>query len=162
VNYSLLIMETAGMMKMASGDAFPPPAGYRKWAIDAIVEVQRLAAVKTLIWGSLRGCLNIWGCLAVDAGEEGRGGGQEDRGRAWAPWHALVGGAHHGPPLRYFFVPLVVFWPRKNRQKVSFHLENFDFLHKNNTAAVLLKTASVRVSSNQIIPKPYRIVINMA
>ena len=36
------------------------------------------------------------------------------------------------------------------------------FLHKNNTTVVLLKTVSVRVSSIQIIPKPYRIVVNMA
>jgi hypothetical protein len=50
----------------------------------------------------------------------------------------------------------------KNRQKVSLHLENFYFCTKNNTTVVLLKTASVRVSSKQIIPKPYRIVINMA
>ena len=44
VNYSLLAMETAGMMKMATGDGFPPPAGCRKRAVDEIVEVQRLAA----------------------------------------------------------------------------------------------------------------------
>ena len=44
VNYSLPIMETVGMMKMASGDAFPPPAGYRKWVVDEIMEVQKLAA----------------------------------------------------------------------------------------------------------------------
>ena len=44
VNYSLLVMESTGMMKMASGDAFPPPAEYRKRAVDEIVEVQRLAA----------------------------------------------------------------------------------------------------------------------
>jgi hypothetical protein len=42
VNYSVLAMETARMMKMASGDDFPPPAGCRKRAVDEIVEVQRL------------------------------------------------------------------------------------------------------------------------
>ena len=36
------------------------------------------------------------------------------------------------------------------------------FLHKNNTMVVLLKTASVQVSSMQIIPKLYKIVVNMA
>ena len=35
------------------------------------------------------------------------------------------------------------------------------FLHKNNTIVVLLKTASVRVSSNEIIPKACKNVINM-
>ena len=34
---------------------------------------------------------------------------------------------------------------------VSGHSENFYFLHKNNTMVILLKTASVRVSSIQII-----------
>ena len=33
---------------------------------------------------------------------------------------------------------------------------------KNNTMVVLLKTASVRVSSNKIIPKSYKITVNMA
>ena len=28
-NYSLLIMESAGMMKMATGEGFPPPAGWQ-------------------------------------------------------------------------------------------------------------------------------------
>ena len=36
------------------------------------------------------------------------------------------------------------------------------FLHKNNTMAILLKTASVRVSSNQVIPKSYKTIVNMA
>ena len=44
MNYSLLVMETARMMKMASDDAFPPLAGCWKRAVDEIVEVQRLAA----------------------------------------------------------------------------------------------------------------------
>ena len=34
VNYSLLVMETARMMKMASDDDSPPPAGCRKRAVD--------------------------------------------------------------------------------------------------------------------------------
>ena len=29
VNYSLLVMESIGMMKMATGEGFPPPAGCR-------------------------------------------------------------------------------------------------------------------------------------
>ena len=59
VNYSLLVMETAGMMKMASGDAFPPLAGCRKRAADEIVEVQRLAAAELPIWVSFRRFLNL-------------------------------------------------------------------------------------------------------
>ena len=51
---------------------------------------------------------------------------------------------------------------QKNHQKVSANSENFYFCTKNNTTVVLLKITSVRISSNQIIPKPYKIVINMA
>ena len=32
-NYSLLIMESTGMMKMATGEGFPPPAGSRNGSI---------------------------------------------------------------------------------------------------------------------------------
>ena len=63
-----------------------------------------------------------------------------------------------GPPTK----PLVPLLFQKNRQKVSLHLENFYFCTKNNTTVVLLKTTSVRVSSMQNIPKPYKIVVNMA
>jgi acetylornithine/N-succinyldiaminopimelate aminotransferase len=43
----------------------------------------------------------------------------------------------------------------------KYHAEKFYFCTKNNTMVVLLKTTSVRVSSMQIIPKPYKIVVNM-
>ena len=57
-------------------------------------------------------------------GGEGHRGGHHPSGRAWAPWRAQVGAAHLGPPLRYFFSPSVVFWPRKNPQKVSLCLDS--------------------------------------
>ena len=41
-------------------------------------------------------------------------------------------------------------------------LRTFISAQKNNTTVVLLKTTSVQVSSIQIIPKPYKIVVNMA
>ena len=62
-------------------------------------------------------------------------------------------------PLTKLLVPLLF---QKNRQKVSLHLENFYFCTKNTTTVVLLKIASFRVSSIQIIPKPYEILVNMA
>ena len=49
VNYSCLIMEAAGMMKMAFSDDFPPPAGCRNGAPDGIASEQRLAAAEKLI-----------------------------------------------------------------------------------------------------------------
>ena len=80
----------------------------------------------------------------------------------YSPWHALVPRGHLVALLVLPRSFLVLFCSKKNCQQVSLHLENFYFCTKNNTTVVLLKTASVRVSSNQIIPKPYRIVINMA
>jgi hypothetical protein len=43
VNYSLLVMETTGMMKMASGDDFP----LRQGAGTGLQMVQRLAAAES-------------------------------------------------------------------------------------------------------------------
>ena len=59
MNYSLLVMETAGMMKMASGDNSPPTAGCRKRAVDEIVEVQRLAAAEWKFYGYFWGFLYL-------------------------------------------------------------------------------------------------------
>ena len=64
------------------------------------------------------------------------------------------------------------FWSFQETSGVSFVpkkiVKNFSsfgelsFLHENNTTVVLLKTASVRVSSMQIIEKPYKIIVNIA
>ena len=94
--------------------------------------------------------------------------------RRWASRWAQPTGAHLGPLAR----PSVLWpthspsghstkirgslWFQRNRQKVSSNSENFYFCTKNNTTIVLLKTTLVRVSSMQIIPKPYKIIVNMA
>ena len=70
---------------------------------------------------------------------------QDAPGPPGAPWWVV--------PSSWLFWPSheasrVSFVPKK-RQKVSAHLENFHFCTKNNTTVVLLKTASVRVSSMQ-------------
>jgi hypothetical protein len=49
VNYSRLIMEAAGMMKMASGDRFPPPTGCQNRAPIEIASGQRLTVAEKLI-----------------------------------------------------------------------------------------------------------------
>ena len=46
VNYSLLVMESAGMMKMATGEGFPPPAGCRNRVPIGFWWLQRLAAAE--------------------------------------------------------------------------------------------------------------------
>ena len=55
-----------------------------------------------------------------------------------------------GPPGLDLIVGIFYIF-QNNFRKFSCHSENFLFLHKNNTMAILLKTASVRVSSIQIM-----------
>ena len=50
---------------------------------------------------------------------------------------------------------------QKNSPLIFIAFRELLFLHKNNTTVVLLKTVSARVRSIQILPKPFRIVVNM-
>ena len=85
----------------------------------------------------------------VGVGVRGHPGGPRGRGRALGgrPPPSWTG---CGPPglhlwWRFFIIYSKIF------RGVSGHSENFYFLHKINTMAILLKTASVRVSSIQLI-----------
>jgi hypothetical protein len=99
VNYSLLILETAEMMKMASDDAFSPLAGCRKRGVDEIVEVQRLAAAEKLIEVNFRGFLNIYDFSALDSRETEPRGPHEVPGHAWGVARPGASWAASGPPL---------------------------------------------------------------
>ena len=68
-----------------------------------------------------------------------------------APGGGLVYHAQPGHPLRWFLAPVFFIYCKINLQKVSSSSKNFYFCTKNNTMVVLLKTASVRVSSIQIM-----------
>ena len=50
VNYSLLVMENAGMMKMATGEGSPPPAGCQNRVPIGFWWLQRLAAAELPIY----------------------------------------------------------------------------------------------------------------
>ena len=50
VNYSLLVMDSAGMMKMASGDGIPPLAGCRKRVPIGFSWLWRFAAAELPIY----------------------------------------------------------------------------------------------------------------
>jgi hypothetical protein len=98
----------------------------------------------------------------VGVGDKSRGPTRRQQGRGRA-----LGG--RPPPLwlpldssPIYFCSSSFIFSKKILRKFLAHSENFYFCTKNDTTVVLLKTASVRVSSNQIIPKPYRIVVNMA
>ena len=74
-----------------------------------------------------------------------RQGAHEAGGRAPHPRGQGVG------PLALILSPVFFIYSKNIIREVSGHSENFYFLHKNNTMAILLKTASVRVSSIQIM-----------
>ena len=54
-------------------------------------------------------------------------------------------------PLTWILLPVFLIFSKIILRGFSGHSENFLFLHKKNTMAILLKTASVRVSSIQIM-----------
>jgi hypothetical protein len=160
VDYSLLVMVAAGMMKMASGDDSPLRQGARtgsRLVFGGYRGVRRRSPSSRLSIGGFYIYVNFqrW-----NHAKGGSGGPHSIRARPRGGALVLCGHPGHLLVLPRSFLGLFPYI--KNRQKVSLHLENFYFCTKNNTTVVLLKTASVRVSSNQIIPKPYRIVINMA
>src|SRR3990170_16914 len=66
-------------------------------------------------------------------------------------WRALVPRGHWVAPLQWVLVPIFFICSIKNLQKVSSNSKNFYFCTKNNTMAVLLKTALVRVSFIQVM-----------
>ena len=130
--------------------------------LDWISWIQRPCSGRTFDLGLPRRVIEYLGIYSAK-----RGCGRPPRWAhpTWARqggWRALVGCA--------LLVDLLalpqsfggLFCSKKNRQKVSSNSKNFYFCTKNNTTVVLLKTASVRVSSMQIISKPYKIVVNMA
>ena len=54
-------------------------------------------------------------------------------------------------PLALILSPVFFLFSKNNLRGFPGHSENFCFLHKDNIMAILLKTASVRVSSIQIM-----------
>ena len=89
------------------------------------------------------------------AKEVPKGGSEGSRthlGRAWGPRRALVGCAHHGPPLWYFFGPLSVFGPEKISQKFpSFGLRSvLIFCKVKNKPKIAIGTGHY---VNRLVPK---------
>ena len=102
------------------------------------------------------------GFLALVSHEDGHRGENNPPGQARPLWCALVGCA-----LLVALLALPrsfggLFCSIKIVKKFQLIWRTFIFAQKNNTTVVLLKIASVRVSSMQIIPKPYKIIVNMA
>ena len=89
MNYSLLVMESAGMIKMATGEGPPPPAGCRNRVPIGFWWLQRLAAVELPIYSVPRRFYGIWTYIGVRSRSvELRGaheGGGAPRGQARLP-----------------------------------------------------------------------------
>jgi hypothetical protein len=161
VDYSLLIMVAVGMMKMATGDDFPsgrvPERG-----LDWFFVATEACGGGTSDLGLFLMVSLFIGFSALESREDGPRGEHNPPRLGLGSRRALVG---YALLLALLALPRSfggLFCSKKNHQTVSTHLENFHFCTKNNTTVVLLKTASVRVSSMQIIPNTYKIIVNMA
>ena len=108
--------------------------------------------------------LEVWGFIGEVGVENKSGGptgsprgtGARPRGWArtapsWGPWDS--------PPVDFCSSIFYIF--QKNSLLIFIAFRELLFLHKNNTTVVLLKTMSVRVSFNQIIPESYKTILNM-
>ena len=108
--------------------------------------------------------LEVWVFIG-DVGVESKSGGPtgSPRGTGAHPGGVraptLMGPT--GLPSGRFLFQYFLYFPEKF--SVDFHrIPRILFIHKNNTTVVLLKTTSIRVSSMQIVPKPYKNVVKMA
>ena len=85
MDYSLLVMASVKMMKMATGDGFPSIAGY--WNASRLVfhryrELRRRNGESRVI---LLGFPNIWEFIGIGGGGRGARGAQPPPGRARGP-----------------------------------------------------------------------------
>jgi hypothetical protein len=100
-NYSLLVMETAGMMKMAS--VMVSPSGrVPERAPDWFFVATEAYGGGTTDLGLPKEFLEYLGIYRAKRRWNVAPRGPTPPGRAWALWHGLVGFAHLRPPLRYF------------------------------------------------------------
>ena len=117
---------------------------------------------KTPDLGSVSGVSVFIGEDGVKNKSGGTRGGHEIGGRAPAGWARppLLWGPRDSPLVD--FCSSIFYISQKNSPLIFAAFQELLFLHKNNTTVVLLKTASGRVSPNQIIPKLYKSIVNMA
>ena len=103
--------------------------------------------------------LEVWGFIG-EVGVENKSGGPTGSPRGTGARPPPLWGPQDSPPVD--FCSSIFYSFQKNSPLIFIAFREFLFVHKNNTTVVLLKTASVRVSSNQIIPKSYKTIVNMA
>ena len=103
--------------------------------------------------------LEVWGFIG-EVGVENKSGGPTESPRGTGGRPPPSCGPRDSPTVTLRSSIFYIF--QKKSPLIFSAFRELIFLHKNNTTVVLLKTASVRVSSNQIIPKSYKTIVNMA
>ena len=143
---------------MASGDDGPLRQGARE-GLDWFLVATEASGGGTSDLSSVLGFSRFIGGVGI--GFTSRGPTGSPRGRGWA-----LGGC---PPPSWWprdspsvdFCSSIFYIFQKYSPLIFSAFRELLFLHKNNTTVILLKTASVRVSSNQIIPKSCKNIVNM-
>ena len=156
------IMAPPRSSSMAFGDDGPLRQGAREGLYWFLVAIEACGGGTS----DLGYFLEVWAFIG-EVGVENKLGGPTESpwGTGARPWGwacpAPSWGPRDSPPVT-LRSSIFLYFPEKNLRWFSAHSENFLFLHINNTMVVLLKTKAVRVSSNQIIPKSYKTIVNMA
>ena len=86
--------------------------------------VLELAAAGIVFRRRSRGFLEICEFIELRGGGTEAVVGQHTPGRARGGWRGQVCAAHLACLLRYFFLPTVFFWPKKNPQKLVLRLDS--------------------------------------
>ena len=148
------MMAPPGSSSMASGDDGPLRGAGE--GLDWFFMATKAYDGKTPNLSSVLGFLGFIGRVGVGFTSRGPMGSPWDRGArpppSWWP--------RDSPPVAFRSNIFYIF--QKYSPLIFSAFRELLFLHKNNTMVVLLRTASVRASSYQIITKSCKNIINMA
>ena len=161
VNYSLLVMDSTGMMNMATGDGIPLRQGVgtgSRLVFGGYRGLRRRNSQSRLFSGGLGIYRRGWRQEQV-SGPHGESTRHRGTPQGVGAPSTLVGPMRL--PFDNFLFQYFLYFPKKSPLIFSAFRELL-FLHKNNTTVVLLKIAPVQVSSNQIVPKSCKNIVNMA
>ena len=123
MNYSLLIMESAGMMKMATGEGSPLRQGAGKGSreVSGGYRGLRRRNSRSIIVFDVLGYMGIYR-RKKSVGGASRGPG--DRGRAQGGGHALLSPGFLDDPRLALQVSWIIIFPKITLAKVSFRLDS--------------------------------------
>ena len=123
MNYSLLVMESAGMMKMATREGFPPPAGCRngsRLVFGGYRGLRRRNSRSRLFSGGFYIYKRFWRREQV----RGSPGCPRGRGRAQGGGRASHPRGQLGTLLAQLFYSMAFFWSKNKLHQVSDQLDS--------------------------------------